>query len=117
MLCDQHLGSNNFTEAGLTILLHAELLQWSEELLDEQGDFPSETSRQRKEKLLRMANDYLDKGKMWEKAIDLMRELRIQYETIVFDYQKLADILVCVQAEILYQVAIGIKHVQEDHFH
>jgi dedicator of cytokinesis protein 5 len=41
-----------------------------------------------------MAIDYLDKGKMWEKAIELMRDLRVQYETVVFDYQKLADILV-----------------------
>jgi hypothetical protein len=48
MLCDQHLSSNNYTEAGFTLLLHADLLQWSEELLEEQGDFPAETNRQRK---------------------------------------------------------------------
>jgi glycerol kinase len=48
MLVEQHLSSSNYTEAGLTVLLHAELLNWSDELLPEQGDFPSELSRQRK---------------------------------------------------------------------
>ena len=93
MLCDQHLSSNNYTEAAFTILLHAELLAWSDDILEEQGDFPSESSRQRKEKLLRTTIEYLDRAKLWEKAIDLIRELRIQFETITFEYHKLADIL------------------------
>ena len=41
-----------------------------------------------------MAIEFLDKGKLWEKAIELIRDLRIQYETVSFEYQKLADILV-----------------------
>lgn len=42
----------------------------------------------------RSAISYLDKGKLWEKAIDLSKDLRNQYETVIFDYLKLAEILV-----------------------
>jgi len=93
-LVDQHISSNNLPEAGLTILMHADLLQWDDQLLSEISPlYPSETSRQRKERIYMQALQYLDKGQLWEKAIDLIRELRMQYETVTFDYQKLADIL------------------------
>ena len=35
-------------EAGLTLLLHADLLKWSEEPLDEHLDFKAQTSSERK---------------------------------------------------------------------
>ena len=37
---------------------------------------------------------YLDKGKMWSKAVDLIKELRIQYEQQTYEFSKLADLLV-----------------------
>lgn len=40
-------------EIGQTLLLHADLLNWGDEVLPEQGDFPTETSTQRKEKLIK----------------------------------------------------------------
>lgn len=94
MLCEQHKLSNNWIEAALTLLLHSELLTWSDVMLESQAELPRETSKQRKERLHRTAIDYFDKGKLWEKAIDLIRELRVQYETVSFEYNKLADILV-----------------------
>eukprot|EP01114_Cavostelium_apophysatum_P014920 TRINITY_DN3977_c0_g1_i2.p1 TRINITY_DN3977_c0_g1~~TRINITY_DN3977_c0_g1_i2.p1 ORF type:complete len:1173 (+),score=379.10 TRINITY_DN3977_c0_g1_i2:1536-5054(+) len=95
LLCEEHISANNYAEAGLTLLLHSDLLEWNEDPMNEIRDFemPAETSWQRKERLLSAAIEYLDKGKVWEKAIDLIRELRDQFETVIFDYQKLADIL------------------------
>jgi hypothetical protein len=43
-----HVAGGNFTEAAYTLLLHADLLDWSTEMLEEMGDFPKETNRQRK---------------------------------------------------------------------
>jgi Dock homology region 2 len=96
-LSNQHLSSNNFIEAGLTLLLHAELLDWSDEVVDELPDigYPTETQRERKERLFKLSIDYLDKGKAWEKAIQLLGQLRLLYEFTLYDYPKLADILVC----------------------
>jgi dedicator of cytokinesis protein 3 len=34
-LCNQHLQSSNFIEAGLTLLLHADLLKWVDEMVEE----------------------------------------------------------------------------------
>lgn len=95
-LSKQHLSSNNYIEAGLTLLLHADLLEWNDELVDELPDigYPSETQRERKERLFKLSIEYLDKGKAWEKAITLLAQLRNLYEFTLFDYPKLADILV-----------------------
>ncbi len=40
-----------------------------------------------------MAVGYLDKGKNWEEALQLLAQLRKQYEDVVYDYAKLADVL------------------------
>jgi dedicator of cytokinesis protein 3 len=93
LLCDEHISNCNFSEAGLSILLHADLLNWSDEILEEEGDFPSQSSSQRKETILKLSINYLDKGKLWEKAIDLIKELKYQYEFVYYDYQKLSFIL------------------------
>lgn len=101
-LSNQHLSSNLYVEAGLTILLHAELLEWNDDLVDELPDigYHSETQRERKERLFKLAIEYLDKGKAWEKAIHLLGQLRDLYENSLFDYPKLADTLVCILALI-----------------
>lgn len=94
LLAEQHVNIGNFTEAGYTILNHANLLTWSDEILPEQGEFPSETQRQRKEKLYYTAMEYFDKGKNWEKSIELIKEFTNQYENVTFNYISLANILV-----------------------
>lgn len=105
-LSNQHLSSSNFIEAGLTILLHADLLNWSDETVDELPEvgYPSELQRERKERLYKLSVDYLDKGKAWEKAIQLLEQLRKLYEFTVYDYPKLADVLVCSQFLLLFVI-------------
>ncbi|KAJ7386091.1 Dedicator of cytokinesis protein 3 [Desmophyllum pertusum] len=89
-LCDLHIAAENFTEAGITFLKHAELLKWPE-TLDDSPD--SLKDFQLKEKLYLDAIEFLDKGKTWEKAIELCKELTEQYESPLFDFIKLGDIL------------------------
>ncbi|XP_055487772.1 dedicator of cytokinesis protein 2-like [Leucoraja erinacea] len=94
-LRDLHIGYENFTEAAYTLLLHAKLLKWTDDqftlhIQDFQG---SHTQRQLKENLYNKIIDYLDKGKMWEEAIHLCKELAEQYETEVFDYGLLSKTL------------------------
>ncbi len=51
-------------------------------------------SRKRKEELYLECIQLFDQGKSWESGIPLCKELAQLYENEVFDYQKLADILV-----------------------
>ena len=40
-----------YTEAGFTLLLHADVLDWSKSLMISQGKFPSQSENERKEAL------------------------------------------------------------------
>uniref|UniRef100_A0A8D2MI22 Dedicator of cytokinesis 5 n=1 Tax=Zonotrichia albicollis TaxID=44394 RepID=A0A8D2MI22_ZONAL len=73
-LRDLHTDCENFTEAAYTLLLHAELLQVSQAWA-----------------LVR--HRLLTTTKMWEKAIQLSKELADMYENKVFDYEGLGNLL------------------------
>ncbi|CAM5142296.1 unnamed protein product [Natator depressus] len=51
------------------------------------------TQRQLKEALYNQIIHYFDQGKMWEEAIHICKELAEQYESEVFEYEMLSDIL------------------------
>ena len=69
--------------------------QWSdEEEIPAGGRFPAQTSLQRREELYMEAIRLFDEGQSWECGIPLCKELAKLYETELFDYQKLAAILV-----------------------
>uniref|UniRef100_A0A8D3C7N3 Dedicator of cytokinesis 2 n=1 Tax=Scophthalmus maximus TaxID=52904 RepID=A0A8D3C7N3_SCOMX len=90
-LRDLHLDVENYTEAAYTLLLHSRLLKWSDEMCSPQFEFHgSQTQRQLKETLYDTIIDYFDKGKMWEEAITLCKELAEQYENEIFDYELLS---------------------------
>ncbi|XP_034077593.1 dedicator of cytokinesis protein 3-like isoform X1 [Gymnodraco acuticeps] len=88
-LCDMHLQAENYTEAGFTLLLYWELLQWDERPLKDFLHYPAQTEWHRKEGLCRKVVHYFNKGKCWEFGIPLCRELAFQYETL-YDYQSLS---------------------------
>lgn len=93
-LCKQHEANGHLVEAGLTLLLHAELYDWTEDTVPPMGPHQnSEIAWERKERLYFQAIDFFDHGKAWEKAIDLMEKLRFQYQRIFFDYEKLSNVL------------------------
>ncbi|XP_045051649.2 dedicator of cytokinesis protein 5 [Desmodus rotundus] len=96
-LRDLHRDCENYTEAACTLLLHAELLQWSDKPcaphLLQRDSYYVYTQQELKEKLYQEIISYFDKGKMWEKAIKLSKELAETYESKVFDYEGLGNLL------------------------
>ncbi|XP_066208030.1 dedicator of cytokinesis protein 5 isoform X1 [Saccopteryx leptura] len=96
-LRDLHHDCDNYTEAAYTLLLHAELLQWSDKPcaphLLQRDSYYVYTQQELKEKLYQEIISYFDKGKMWEKAIKLSKELAETYESKVFDYEGLGNLL------------------------
>ncbi|NXP51476.1 DOCK2 protein, partial [Heliornis fulica] len=117
-LKDLHVSYENYTEGAYTLLLHAQLLKWSDEAntAPMQGlHSPSlHTQRQLKEALYNQIIDYFDKGKMWEEAIHICKELAEQYESEVFDYEMLSDIL---QREAkFYEKILKVLRPSPDYF-
>ncbi|RXN19004.1 dedicator of cytokinesis 1 [Labeo rohita] len=96
-LCDLHKECDNYTEAGYTLLLHAKLLKWSEEAcaahLTQRDGYQANTQCQLKDQLYQEIINYFDKGKMWEEAIILGKELAEQYENEMFDFEQLSALL------------------------
>uniref|UniRef100_A0AAQ4P8U1 Dedicator of cytokinesis 1 n=1 Tax=Gasterosteus aculeatus aculeatus TaxID=481459 RepID=A0AAQ4P8U1_GASAC len=93
-LCDLHKECDNYTEAAYTLLLHAKLLKWSDEQcaahLTQRDGYQASTQGQLKDQLYQQIINYFDKGKMWEEAIILGKELAEQYENEMFDFEQLS---------------------------
>ncbi|XP_069755178.1 dedicator of cytokinesis protein 2-like [Narcine bancroftii] len=117
-LRDLHLECENYTEAGYTLLLHAKLLKWSDEQCTTHimpRDFhSSQTQRQLKESLYKTIIDYFDKGKMWEEALNLCKELAEQFEMEIFDYELLSHNLR--QQATFYENIMKILRPTPDYF-
>ncbi|KAA8592767.1 hypothetical protein FQN60_018222, partial [Etheostoma spectabile] len=116
-LRDLHLDCENYTEASYTMILHAELLEVSDtsavfSLALRKSDFlfywsdkpcaphliPGHgkhvwTQQELKERLFLEIISYLDKGKMWEKAIELGKQLAKMHESHMFDFMELSQLL------------------------
>ncbi|XP_073238831.1 dedicator of cytokinesis protein 1-like [Porites lutea] len=93
-LCDLHLSVENYTEAAFTLLRRADDLQWTDEtVFSSQQKYRASTQRQLKEMLYKDCIDYFDKGKCWEYAIKLCKDLANQYEYDTFDFIQLSKIL------------------------
>ncbi|XP_053682558.1 dedicator of cytokinesis protein 1 isoform X2 [Sabethes cyaneus] len=95
-LCDLHMEFDNFTEAAYTLKLHSNELYWDDSplsaLLKSSRHLSCSTHWALKEKLYRDIIDLFDRGKMWESAIDMCKELAQQYENEIYDYLSLADL-------------------------
>lgn len=95
-LVQLHLDSRNFIEAALTLRLHADLLQWdpSDKLANIPDlSLPVQSSFSRKEGLYMKMITYLDQGSAWELCVEICKELAYEYETTLYDYTKLGEIL------------------------
>ncbi|KAK2492425.1 hypothetical protein MC885_002574 [Smutsia gigantea] len=117
-LRDLHLDCDNHTEAAYTLLLHTWLLKWSDEQCASQvmqtGQQHPQTHRQLKETLYEIIIGYFDKGKMWEEAISLCKELAEQYEMDIFDYELLSQNLI--QQAKFYENIMKILRPKPDYF-
>ncbi|NXB42684.1 DOCK2 protein, partial [Leucopsar rothschildi] len=117
-LKDLHISYENYTEGAYTLLLHARLLTWSEESNAAPVPGPHSlhlhTQRQLKEALYNQIIEYFDQGKMWEEAIHICKELAEQYESHLFDYEMLSDIL---QREAkFYEKILKVLRPSPDYF-
>src|SRR5271169_2560004 len=96
-LARRHENNGHFAEAGLTLKLEADLYQWDTETKLEESiepEHPTQTEFSRKESLYNRIINLFDKGKAWEKATELCKELAEQYESRTLDYLSLKNILV-----------------------
>uniref|UniRef100_A0AAQ5XHS7 Dedicator of cytokinesis 2 n=1 Tax=Amphiprion ocellaris TaxID=80972 RepID=A0AAQ5XHS7_AMPOC len=110
MSCTVNLLGENYTEAAYTLLLHSRLLKWSDDMCSPQFELHgSQTQRQLKETLYDTIIDYFDKGKMWEEAITLCKELAEQYENEIFDYELLSK-------RLFYENIMKILRPKPDYF-
>lgn len=96
-LRDLHLDCENYTEAAYTLLLHAELLEWSDKpcaphLIPRDGT-QGWTQQELKERLFQEIMCFLDKGKIWEKAIEMAKQLVKLHENQMFDFLELSQLL------------------------
>ncbi|XP_011337215.1 dedicator of cytokinesis protein 1 isoform X1 [Ooceraea biroi] len=96
-LCELHLECDNYTEAAYSLKLHSQLLAWSDQPLPPlliSHRYPlCQTHRELKEALYNDIIDYFDKGRMWECALTICKELVSQYEEETFDYLQLSVLL------------------------
>ncbi|XP_026674071.1 dedicator of cytokinesis protein 1 isoform X3 [Ceratina calcarata] len=96
-LCELHLECDNYTEAAYSLKLHSQLLEWSDRqlppLLKSHRYLSCQTHRELKEALYNDMIAYFDKGKMWECALAVCKELIEQYEKETFDYLQLSVLL------------------------
>lgn len=117
-LCDLHLECDNFTEAAYTLQLHAQLLRWSDEPLPAlllTSRHPNTTShRQLKEALYLDSVDLFDRGKMWECALSLCKELARQYEEETYEYGRLSALLI--RKATLYDNIINQLRPEPEYF-
>lgn len=115
-LCDLHMEFDNFTEAAFTLKLHSNLLMWNDtylsSLLRSQRHPNCQTHRQLKDALYNEIIDYFDKGKMWECAIDMCKELAQQYENEIFDYKSLSNIHIRL-AQFYEKILKEMRHESE----
>ena len=77
--------------------MEADLYQWDINTLLEESlepEHPAQLEFARKESLYIRVIDCYDKGKAWEKATELCKELAVQYETKTLNYAALKNILV-----------------------
>ncbi|KAG1865874.1 C2 domain in Dock180 and Zizimin proteins-domain-containing protein [Suillus subalutaceus] len=81
-LVNAHLQSQNYVEAALTLKLHSDLHNW--DLYSFVGPMedlglPQQSHFHRKETLCLLILDYLGKGKAYESAIEICKELAMQH--------------------------------------
>ncbi|THV06807.1 cytoplasmic protein [Dendrothele bispora CBS 962.96] len=95
-LVNMHLQSNNYVEAALTLKLHSDLYSWDLDVfvppMDDLG-LPQQSQFHRKETLCLLILDYLGRGKAWERAIDICKEIASQHSEVTFNYGRLSEIL------------------------
>jgi len=80
----------------MTMLGAASLLTWSEStvrFIKASGETVEKPQRVLKEEFFLRALEFLDRSHSWERAIDLLEELRLLYQTYLFDFERVSELL------------------------
>jgi len=101
--------AGQFTEAAFAVLLHADMLDWSDRLLPETSTSSAMSSSQRKQQLLNQAIGLFDRGKAWEDAIKVSSNLCVALRSQLFDYPSLAT-------QLRLQADLYMKIAEQDRF-
>ena len=95
-LYDLHVDCENWAEAGFTLEKLANMLRWTDEPLSHRlhhRSYPEcQVHRDLKVALYRDMISHLDKGQMWEHALEKCRALATQYEEELVDYYSMAEL-------------------------
>ncbi|KAJ8129023.1 hypothetical protein O1611_g4608 [Lasiodiplodia mahajangana] len=86
-------GIGYHTEAGLALRLHADLYDWDPAAITpalSEPNFPEQSHFERKERIFFDMIKHFEDGEAWSSALAAYSELRMQYESNVFDFAKLA---------------------------
>ncbi|KAI9666893.1 MAG: hypothetical protein M1831_001398 [Alyxoria varia] len=92
-LAQLQLESNNPTEAGLALKMHADIHDWdTSKPLSNMVDphFPTQSSFDRKEQIYFEMIKNFEEGLSWQQALSAYDELAYQYQHNVYDFAKLA---------------------------
>ncbi|KAL7071740.1 hypothetical protein ACQ4LE_009466, partial [Meloidogyne hapla] len=98
-LYDLHISAGNWVEAAITLQRHFSLLNWTNERPSKylygarKQNVIFNTQMALKEYICIEMAKLFEKGQHWELAIETNRELINVYETILFDYGKLSELL------------------------
>lgn len=100
-LTDILVKSEQFTEAGFALKIHAEALNWGDKELEAMTDgdgevpvnrFPKQTESARKEELYKRIINHFASGDTWENAVPVAQELAKHYMEETFEYTKLSKL-------------------------
>ncbi|XP_047512323.1 dedicator of cytokinesis protein 1 isoform X2 [Pieris napi] len=96
-LAAMHRSSQHWAEAGLTLQLHAKLLEWSHTALPPRLRHPASpdshlTHLDLKIFLYEEMARLLESGRQWEAAVEVIKELVLVHEQNALDYTALADL-------------------------
>ena len=95
-LYDLHVDCENWAEAGFTLEKLSNMLRWTDEPLNQRlrhAAYPDcLLHRELKVALYTSMISHLDKGQMWEHALEKCRALATQYEEELVDYYSMAEL-------------------------
>ncbi|KPJ12094.1 Dedicator of cytokinesis protein 1 [Papilio machaon] len=98
LLAQMHSSAQQWAEAGLALRLHAKLLEWSDAPLPPRLRHPTQdcahhaTHRDLKEALYLEIAQLLNRGRQWELAVEVVKELVCVYEEEALGYAPLAEL-------------------------
>lgn len=118
-LANMHHTAQQWAEAGLALRLHAKLLCWTQDPLPPRLRHPSSnetssTHRDLKEYLYLEIAELLKRGRQWELAVEIVKELVSVYEEEALGYAPLAELHT--QLASLYEAMLRTQRSHPGYF-